>query len=53
MNYLNREVLEGLSAEKFQKAQPYPYVHIDHSLTPEGYAAAARDAAWRGEFRQA
>ena len=24
MKYLNREVLEGLSAEKFQAAQPYP-----------------------------
>lgn len=38
MNYLNREVLEGLSAEKFQKTEPYPFVHIDHTLTPEGYA---------------
>jgi hypothetical protein len=37
MNYLNREVLESLSAEKFQHAQPYPYAHIDHSLTAEGY----------------
>ena len=37
MNYLNREILEGVSAESFQKAQPYPYAHIDRSLTPEGY----------------
>ena len=37
MNYLNREILEGLSADSFQKTQPYPYVHIDHSLTAEGY----------------
>jgi hypothetical protein len=38
MQYLNREVLESLSAESFQKAQPYPYVHINNSLTAEGYA---------------
>ena len=37
MQYLNREVLEGLAAEKFRDAQPYPYIHIDHSLTAEGY----------------
>ena len=37
MEYLNREVLEGLSAETFKSAQPYPYAHIDHSLTTEGY----------------
>jgi hypothetical protein len=37
MNYLNREVLEGLSAEKFQVAQPYPFVHIEQSLTPEAF----------------
>jgi len=37
MNYLNREVLEGVSSEKFQKAQPYPYAHIDRSLTAKGY----------------
>jgi hypothetical protein len=37
MNYLNREILEGLSAENFQNAQPYPYVHIDDSLTTEGF----------------
>jgi hypothetical protein len=37
MNYLNRDILESLSAESFQKAQPYPYAHIDRSLTAEGY----------------
>ena len=37
MQYLNREVLERLSAEKFQKALPYPYIHIDDSLTPQGF----------------
>ena len=39
MKYLNREVLEGLSAEKFKKAQPYPFAHIDYTLTAEGYEA--------------
>jgi len=37
MNYLNREVLEALSAEKFRDARPFPYVHIDDTLTAEGY----------------
>jgi hypothetical protein len=37
MQYLNREVLDSLPAERFQKAQPYPYVHIENSLTEEGY----------------
>lgn len=37
MQYLNREVLERLSAKTFQETQPYPYVHIDHTLTAEGY----------------
>jgi hypothetical protein len=38
MNYLNREVLDRLSVETFQKMEPYPYVHIDETLTAEGYA---------------
>jgi hypothetical protein len=38
MEYLNRDVLESLSAARFQKTQPYPYAHIDHSLTAEAYA---------------
>ena len=37
MEYLNRKVLDSLSAETFQKAQPYPYIHIDDSLAAEGY----------------
>jgi len=37
MNYLNRECLEKLSAEEFQKRQPYPWAGLEQSLTPEGY----------------
>ena len=37
MEYLNREVLDRLAAETFQKAEPYPYIHIDETLTAEGY----------------
>jgi hypothetical protein len=37
MNYLNRECLEKLSAEDFQKRQPYPWAGLQHTLTPEGY----------------
>ena len=37
MEYLNRKVLESLPTENFQKAEPYPFAHIDRSLTPAGY----------------
>lgn len=30
-------MLDRLSAAKFQKGEPYPYFHIDRTLTPEGY----------------
>jgi 2OG-Fe(II) oxygenase superfamily len=39
MEYLNRACLEGLSAEAFQSRQPYPWVNIEYSLTPEGLKA--------------
>jgi hypothetical protein len=39
MEYLNRACLEGLSAEAFQGRQPYPWVNIEYSLTPEGLKA--------------
>jgi len=37
MKYLNEAVLESVEAERFRDAQPYPYVHIERSLTAEGY----------------
>ena len=37
MEYLNRECIEGLSAEAFQKQHPYPWVNIQATLTPQGY----------------
>jgi hypothetical protein len=37
MNYLNRECLEKLSAEDFQKREPYPWAGLEQTLTPEGY----------------
>ena len=37
MTYLNREVIEGLSAEAFQSQKPYPWVNIQGTLTPEGF----------------
>lgn len=36
MEYLNRECLEGLSRENFRNRQPYPWVNIENTLTPEG-----------------
>jgi hypothetical protein len=38
MNYLNWEQLDNLSSESFQNRPPYPWAHIEHSLTSEGYA---------------
>ncbi|MFZ3201948.1 MAG: 2OG-Fe(II) oxygenase [Candidatus Acidiferrales bacterium] len=37
MEYLNREHLEAISATAFQSRQPYPWVDVEGSLTPEGY----------------
>jgi hypothetical protein len=37
MNYLNRDCLEKLSAEDFQKRQPYPWAGLEQTLTQEGY----------------
>ncbi len=37
MEYLNYGCLERLSAEQFQKRQPYPWVNIEGSLTAEGF----------------
>ena len=39
MEYLNRACLEHLSAEAFQGRQPYPWVEMQNSLTPEGQEA--------------
>jgi hypothetical protein len=38
MRYLNEAVLAAVSADEFQKRPPYPWAHIDHSLTDEGFA---------------
>ncbi|HYB60449.1 MAG TPA: 2OG-Fe(II) oxygenase [Methylomirabilota bacterium] len=37
MQYLNRERLEAVSVEGFRNRQPYPWINIEESLTPEGY----------------
>jgi hypothetical protein len=37
MQYLNRDCIEGLAAGAFQKQQPYPWVNIQNTLTPEGF----------------
>jgi len=36
MQYLNQECFDQLSQDKFQATQPYPWVGIKNSLTPEG-----------------
>jgi hypothetical protein len=37
VEYLNRGCIDALSAEAFQKQQPYPWVNIQRTLTPEGF----------------
>ncbi len=37
MNYLNLECIEDGSAEEFQNQKPYPWVHMQGTLTQEGW----------------
>jgi len=37
MEYLDRACLDAISSESFRTQQPYPWVNIQGSLTPEGY----------------
>src|SRR5579863_6368863 len=37
VEYLNRACLESLSAKAFAGRQPYPWVEMENSLTPDGY----------------
>ena len=37
MQYLNFETLQNVSSEGFKQRQPYPWVHIESSLTAEGF----------------
>lgn len=37
MQYLNPKVIEGVSAEAFQKNKPYPWAHMQDTLTQEGW----------------
>ena len=37
MEYLNRKCLESIPAANFQGQQPYPWMNIEGSLTPDGY----------------
>jgi hypothetical protein len=37
MQYLNRDYLDRISADAFQKQQPYPWISMENTLTPEGF----------------
>jgi hypothetical protein len=37
MEYLNRDCIERISPETFQKQQPYPWVNIQKTLTQQGF----------------
>ncbi len=42
MEYLNRACIEGVAPETFQKRQPYPWIDLQDSLTPMGFADLRR-----------
>jgi hypothetical protein len=35
--YLNRECMEKASLKEFRDAYPYPWIHRENTLTPEGF----------------
>ncbi len=37
MEYLNRDCIQGLSAETFRQRRPYPWVDIQNTLTADGF----------------
>ena len=37
MQYLNPKVIDGVSAEAFQQNKPYPWAHMQDTLTQEGW----------------
>jgi len=37
MSYLSVQILDGVSAELFQKQKPYPWVNIQSTLNPEAF----------------
>jgi len=37
MEYLDRNCMQGVAAESFQRARPYPWINMQNTLTAEGF----------------
>jgi len=52
MAYLNPAVIEGVSAEAFQHNKPYPWAHMQDTLTPEGWNELRATLPHMSEFER-
>ncbi len=52
MQYLNHDVMDQASGEAFQKQQPYPWVALQNTLTPEGIEQLRANMPDIAEFRR-
>jgi len=52
MPYLNRDVMEQVSAEAFQQQQPYPWANLQNTLTPEGFDQLRANLPHISQFRR-
>jgi hypothetical protein len=52
MQYLNREVMDQMSAQAFQQQQPYPWVNVQNTLTPEGFEQLRASLPDIAQFRR-
>ncbi len=52
MKYLNLDCLESVAAEEFQNRKPYPWVHMQGTLTSEGWDRLRATLPDISEFRR-
>ena len=52
MQYLNRGVIDQVSAEAFHHQQPYPWVNLQNALTPEGFELLRANLPDISQFRR-
>lgn len=52
MNYLNLKSIEGESAEAFKKQHPYPWAHMQGTLTQEGWDELRATLPDMSQFRK-
>ncbi len=52
MEYLNRSVLDAISADSFQSRRPYPWINIQSTLTEEGFQRLREALPDLSQFRK-